>query len=151
MRERKTDLSVRRNSNYTISVVDGRGRELCFRDITGEDLEFLDHIIEPQTSEEEQQDREINFDQVVSILELLSTDKLDLKILPRRILSKVFNLVKDNILCNYMTKYNWLRHCYGIQNGSFANLGDMERVPMTKFVAMVDIHSNAMESLPKDA
>lgn len=152
MKGKRLNLSVVRNPNYTISVIDGAGKSLLFRDITGEDLEFLDQILNPDNSSvEESQPREISFDQVVSILHLVNLDGIDMKILPRRVISGVFRAVQENILCNYTSKYSWLKHCYGLQNGSFANLKTMEMVPMTKFVAMIEIHNNAMDSLSKEA
>jgi len=41
----QNELEVVRNHNYTVSVRDSRKREIVFRDITGEDLEYLDSII----------------------------------------------------------------------------------------------------------
>lgn len=144
------DLRVRKNSNYTVSVIDSHNREIRFRDITGEDLEFLDMLFGVGSEEKSSNGSSVNrvtFEDIVSILQLLCQDKLDIRNLTKRVILRVFSLVSEAVLCNYLTKYDWLRYCYGIQNGSFANLKDMERVPMTKFIAMVDIHNNAVSSL----
>lgn len=138
-------LVVKRNPNYTISVIDRKEHEVSFRDISGSDLEFLDNIIGGGEGEEKQ----INLDQVVEILNLLCTKRVDFKSLPQRTLLEIFEKIKDNILCNYMSKHTWLRLCYGVQNGSFAGVLDMEQVPMSMFMAMTQIHQEAIESINK--
>lgn len=144
------NLRIRKNSNYTVSVIDNCNREIRFRDITGEDLEFLDMLFEAENEEDSDNKSSVNtvtFDNMISILQHLCQDNLNIKDLTERVISKIFSLISEVILCNYIQKYDWLRHCYGIQNGSFANLKDMEKVPMTKFVALVDIHNKAVDSL----
>ena len=138
-------LSVRRNHDYTISVIDCRNREVSFRDIVGSDLEFLDKIIDAGDGKESL----ITLEQVVDILSMLCTKKADFKGLPQRTLLEIFEKIKENILCNYMSKHQWLRQCYGIQNGSFAGVLDMERVPMSMFIAMAHVHHDAIESMNK--
>lgn len=137
-------LSVRRNHDYTISVVDSKQREISFRDIKGSDLEYFDSIISP---EEKDETKELNLDQVVEILSALCTKKINFKSLPQRIIVQIFHHVKEHLLCNYMSKYDWLRRCYAIQNGSFLGVSTMEEVPMSKFVAMVQIHQDAIEAI----
>ena len=138
-------LSVRRNHDYTISVIDCRNREVSFRDIVGSDLEFLDKIIDAGDGKESL----ITLEQVVDILSMLCTKKADFKGLPQRTLLEIFEKIKENILCNYMSKHQWLRQCYGVQNGSFAGVLDMERVPMSMFIAMAHVHHDAIESMNK--
>lgn len=138
-------LVVKRNPNYTVSVIDRKERKVSFRDISGSDLEFLDNIIGGGEGEEKQ----INLDQVVEILDRLCTKRIDFKGLPQRTLLEIFEKIKENILCNYMSKHTWLRLCYGIQNGSFAGVLDMEQVPMSMFMAMTQIHQEAIESINK--
>jgi len=70
--------------------------------------------------------------------------------LTRKTIAQLFSCVKENILCNYLPKYKWLQICYGIQNGSFAGVSLMEAVPMTKFVAMAQIHKEAIDSMKHD-
>lgn len=143
-------LSVRRNHDYTISVIDCRNREVSFRDIVGSDLEFLDKIINVE-EEEEAKESLITLEQIVDILSRLCTKKADFKGLPQRTLLEIFEKIKENILCNYMSKQQWLRQCYGIQNGSFAGVLDMERVPMSMFIAMAHVHHDAIESMNKSS
>ena len=107
-------LSVRRNHDYTVSVIDSRQREVSFRDIQGSDLEFFDYLIGDSNNSTEA--RTLTLDGVVSILSELCTKELDFKSLPQRIIFEIFKLVKENVLCNYMSKYDWLRQCYSIQN-----------------------------------
>lgn len=140
-------LSVRRNHNYTVSVIDSKQREISFRDIRGSDLEYLDSLINPENEGDE---RELSLDQVVSILSTLCVRDFDFKRLPQRIIVQIFRHVKEQLLCNYMSKYEWLRRCYAMQNGSFAGVSAMEEVPMSKFVAMVQIHQDAIEAMRND-
>ena len=140
-------LSVRRNHDYTITVVDSKNREISFRDIKGSDLEYLDSVLKGGDDEEP---KEIKFDQVVDILSRLCIREIDFKDLTQRTIVRIFDHIKEQLLCNYMSKYDWLRQCYAIQNGSFAGLPTMEEVPMSKFVAMVQIHQDAVEAIKKD-
>lgn len=142
----KNELRVERNDNYTISLIDKNGHTLSFRDITGNDLEFLDRILECDDS-----DVTLNFDDINSILSRLVVGEINFYKFPRRIIRDIFNCIVEHILCNYIKKYNWLEACYGIQNGSFVNLSEMEKVPMTKFMAMVEIHKSAIDSIQKDS
>ena len=137
-------LSVRRNHDYTISVIDSKQREISFRDLKGSDLEFIDSVLGGE--EDKGKAKEISLDQIVSILSALCTRDADFKTLPRRTIIKIFNGVKEHILHNYMPKYDWLRQCYSMQNRSFAEVSSMEEVPMSKFVAMVQIHNAAVEA-----
>ena len=140
-------LSVRKNHDYTVSVIDSRQREISFRDIQGSDLEFFDYLIGDSNNSTEA--RTLTLDGVVSILSELCTKELDFKSLPQRIIFEIFKLVKENVLCNYMSKYDWLRQCYSIQNGSFMQIQAMEQVPMSKFVVMAQIHNDAIEAMNK--
>lgn len=142
------ELSVRLNHNYTVSILDRKNRELIFRDITGKDLEFLDFLL--KTEDENIEGIKLNTDQVIKILEKISLDKIDFNKFPPRIIFSIFKKISEVILCNYMTKITWLKACYGIQNGSFMNVLDMEKVPMSKFMAMIRIHEDAIESLNKN-
>lgn len=147
MSSTKNDFRVVRNYNYTISLFDQRGRELVFRDIKGADLEFLDQLFSKEDATDESSGAAITLDEVVSILDHISCKKIRFQSLPQSIISGIFDKVKEHILCNYMTKMTWLGACYGIQNGSFVNVLDMEQVPMTKFMAMTQIHQQAIDSI----
>lgn len=133
-------LSARKNSNYTVSVFDSRSREIRFRDIKGSDLEYLDSMFAEENSE-------LSFDQVVELLSTLCTRDLDFRSLTQRTIVQIFDIVKEHILCNYMTKIDWLRRCYGVQNGSFAGVSDMEEIPLSKFTVMAQIHLEAIENI----
>lgn len=143
-------LFVTRNHDYTISIYDGKGKELIFRDITGKDLEFFDKLFDYKQGEDERKQTRLDFVGIEKILSLLILSEVEIGSLTRRVITEVFKHVNENILCNYMPKYHWLQACYGIQNGSFSNLAAMEEVPMTKFIAMVQIHKDAMDSIRKE-
>lgn len=145
---KKNEFDVIKNYNYTITLRDKRGRELNFRDICGNDLEFLEKIFE--TNEEGEETRRISFDNLVSILELINTNSVDFKNFPQRITVKIFQVIQENILINYMPKYDWLIRCFSIQDGSFCGVSEMEKVPMTKFIAMCQIHKDAIELIKND-
>lgn len=148
--KRTHEFEVIRNHNYTIIIKDQKGREINFRDITGEDLEYLDLILDNQGQEINNEQKRISFENIQSILDLLNIDNVNFGQLTQGVIIGIFNCVKEHILCNYIPKYSWLKACYGIQNGSFVNVLEMERVPMTKFIAMTQIHKDAMDSLKND-
>lgn len=127
-------------------MIDQRERKLKFRDITGEDLEYLESIF---SSSDEKQATSLNLDQVKEIVNKLSSEGLDCGVFTQSVIFEIFVCLKDHILCNYMPKTTWLKICYGIQNGSFAGVADMEKVPMTKFVVMSQIHKEAIDSMDK--
>lgn len=142
------EFEVIRNYNYTITIKDKKGREINFRDITGEDLEYLDVILDNQGQQElKEEQKRVSFEDVQRIINYLNLDGMNSGALTQKTIIKVFNCIKEHILCNYMPKYTWLRACYGIQNGSFMNVLDMEKVPMTKFIAMTQIHKEAVDSV----
>ena len=148
--KRKHEFEVIRNHNYTITVKDQKGRKIDFRDITGEDLEYLDLILDNQGQEINNEQKRVSFEDIQSILDLLNIDNVNFGQLTQGVIIGIFNCIKEHILCNYIPKYSWLKACYGIQNGSFANVLEMEKVPMTKFIAMTQIHRDAMDSLKND-
>lgn len=142
------EFEVIRNYNYTITIKDKKGREINFRDITGEDLEYLDVILDNQGQQElKEEQKRVSFEDVQRIINYLNLDGMNSGALTQKTIIKVFNCIKEHILCNYMPKYTWLKACYGIQNGSFMNVLDMEKVPMTKFIAMTQIHKEAVDSV----
>jgi hypothetical protein len=144
------DLEVIRNHDYTITIKDKKGREIRFRDITGEDLEYLDSVLDGEGEDLQEGQKRISFEDIQKIIDYLNLDGIKSGSLTQRIIVKVFNCVKEHILCNYLPKYSWLKTCYGIQNGSFVNVLDMEKVPMTKFIAMAQIHKEAIDSMKNE-
>lgn len=141
------DLEVIRNHDYTITVKDSKGRKINFRDITGEDLEYLDSVLDGEGEDLQEGQKRISFEDIQKIIDYLNLDGIRSGSLTQRTIVRVFNCIKEHILCNYIPKYSWLKTCYGIQNGSFVNVLDMEKVPMTKFIAMAQIHKEAVDSM----
>lgn len=141
-------LSTRRNHDYTISVIDSSFREISFRDIKGSDLEFFDSLIGGE-SPDKPETKELTLDQVITMLSRLCTRKLNFRSLSQKTIIDIFEQIKEHVLCNYMPKYNWLRQCYNIQDGSFAQIQAMEQVPMSMFVVMIQIHNDAIEAMNK--
>lgn len=129
--------------------MDGCGRVLVFRDICGGDLELLESIINPESLENGTKVL-LDLDDVITILNLINEQGVDFINLPRRVIFGVFSKVKEHVLCNYAPKIEWLKICYGIQNGSFCNVSAMESVPMSKFMVMFQIHQEAIASINKD-
>jgi len=145
------EFEVIRNHNYTITIKDRKGREIKFRDITGEDLEYLDVILGDKDENLKEGQKRVSFENIQNIIDYLNLDGISSGSFTQKTIIKVFNCIRDNILCNYISKYSWLKACYGIQNGSFANVLEMEKVPMTKFIAMTQIHKEAIDSMkPND-
>lgn len=144
------EFEVIRNHNYTITIKDSKDRKINFRDITGADLEYLDLILKNEGQEINEEQKRISFEDIQNILTLLGIDGANFGLLTQGIIIGIFNCIKEHILCNYIPKYSWLKACYGIQNGSFANVLEMEKVPMTKFIAMTQIHKDAMDAINND-
>lgn len=141
-------LDLKRNYDYTISLIDVNKRELVFRDIRGDDLEFLDHVFKYDPEGKNKKDTILSFDDICIILNKLLVRPYGFTIgkLTKPTVHEVFTLVRENILCNYMPKVIWLKYCYGMQNSSFANLEQMESVPMSKFAAMAEIHNEILSN-----
>lgn len=141
----KANLKTRINSNYTVTCIDGRGNQVSFRDITGNDLEYLDTMLagdEPTLTSRD----------VIGLLGTLSVRPgINFGGLVPMTIRSLYMAVQENILKSYMPKEAWLKNCYAIQNGSFQNLAHMEHVPMSKFVAMCQIHKEAMDQMDNKA
>jgi len=123
--------------------VDGRGRKLCFRDITGNDLEYLDSLFDTESET-------ITGSDISAILEHLCIRPLRAAKLTPRTIRSLYHALREHILCNYMSKETWLKQCYSIQNGSFQGVSAMETVPMSKFTAMCMIHKEAMDQIKNE-
>lgn len=147
--KKRIPLTLDINHNYTISISDDRGHTLKFRDIRGNDLELLDQIFKYDPDNKKIEDTSISFDDVCTILNTLLVEPSGFSVqrLTKPLINEVFTLVRDNILCNYLPKIIWLKNCYGIQNSSFANLEQMESVPMSKFIVMMEIHKEALDKV----
>ena len=139
------DLEVVREYNYVITLYDKRKRKIQFRDITGKDLEFLERIL----GEEKEGGLELN--DAISILEKISVTSIQINRLTKRDILRVFKAVSENILCNYIPKVKWLEVCYALQNNSFVALEFFENQPMTKVMAMIQVHQIAIEHLKKQS
>lgn len=138
-------FSITINPNYTVSVFDLRKRELIFRDIVGSDLEYIENYIEKS-----KEPGSNSLDHIISILQIINTQNLNFSQFSKKTLCLLFQIVNKHILCNFVTKVEWLKICYVIQKGSFANVLEMEKVPMSKFITMHKIHLELMESTPPD-
>lgn len=132
---------VKVNYDYTITCVDRNDRELVFRDLTGLDIELLDSLLTDGKT--------LSPEAVVRILDLLKVSSRPERIsqLTPRVIRSLYYKVSEHILVNYLNKESWLRQCYSIQNGSFQNVLEMERVPMSKFAAMCMIHKEAIDQM----
>ena len=133
--------SVIREHNYTISIVDRKGNKLSFRDITGKDLEFLEKYIDGEES--------LTIDGVIDILKRINLSKIGIEKLTPRVIKEVFEIVGQEILCNFITKFKWLEVCYALQNNSFVAIDYFESQPMTKVMAMIQVHENAIAEMNK--
>lgn len=133
--------SVIREHNYTISIVDRKGNKLSFRDITGKDLEFLEKYIDEEES--------LTIDGVIDILKRINLSKIGIEKLTPRVIKEVFEIVGKEILCNFITKFKWLEVCYALQNNSFVAIDYFESQPMTKVMAMIQVHENAIAEMNK--
>jgi hypothetical protein len=133
--------SLSREHNYTILITDKNKKSLSFRDITGEDLEYLERFF--------QEGKTLSVEETISILELVNVSDVRISKLTLRVIREVFDIVTEEILCNYMPKFKWLEVCYALQNNSFVALKFFESQPMTKVMAMIQVHQNAIAEMKK--
>ena len=133
--------SVIREYNYTISIIDRKGNKLVFRDITGKDLEFLEKYIDEEEN--------LSIENVIDILKRINLSKIKIEKLTPRVIKEVFEIVGKEILCNFITKFKWLEVCYALQNNSFVAIDYFESQPMTKVMAMIQVHENAIAEMNK--
>jgi hypothetical protein len=139
-------VEVRENPDYTVSCLDANGAEIVFRDMTGSDIELFESLLGDDG-------KTFTSESVIKVLDTLKVSALPERIsqLPPRIIRSLYQTVSEHILINYMGKESWLRQCYSIQNGSFQNVLEMEKVPMSKFTAMCLIHKEAIDQMNSDA
>ena len=133
---------VEREYNYTIAITDRKGKSLHFRDITGKDLEFLERYLG-----EEQKD--ISFDDVILLIEHVSVTQGVIRKLTPVVIKEIFGILVKEIFCNFMPKFKFLEVCYYLQNSSFVALDFFESQPMTKVMAMIQIHQSEVEKINK--
>lgn len=134
--------SIVREHDYTVSIIDRKGNKLRFRDITGNDLEFLEQHIDEES-------KELTLDTVIIILEELSVFRVSIKKLTPRVIKEIFEIIAEEILCNFIPKFKWLEVCYALQNNSFVAINYFESQPMTKVMAMIQVHENAIAEINK--
>jgi len=134
--------TITREYNYLITILDRRGNRLQFRDITGKDLEFLERYF----SEGEKQ---IVYEDLVGIIEHVSTRPELIRKLVPRVVKEIFDMLSKEIFCNFMPKFKFLEVCYYLQNNSFVALDFFESQPMTKVMAMIQIHQSEIENINK--
>jgi hypothetical protein len=132
---------VTREPNYTISIKDRNNKSICFRDITGKDLEVLERFFE--------KGNELTSECVISVLELINLSDIPVKKLTPRVIKEIFEIVSKEIFCNFMPKIKWLELCYALQNNSFVAIDFFESQPMTKVMAMLQVHQNAIAEIRK--
>jgi len=133
--------STIREHNYTISIVDRNNNALQFRDITGEDLEFFERYFE--------ESQDLTIDDVIIILEKINLSSVRIGRLTPKVIKEVFEIVVKEIFCNFMPKLKWLEVCYALQNNSFVAMNFFESQPMTKIMAMIQVHQDAISELKK--
>jgi len=134
--------TVTREYNYLITILDRRGNRLQFRDITGKDLEFLERYF----SEGEKQ---IVYEDLVGIIEHVSTRPELIRKLVPRVVKEIFDILSKEVFCNFMPKFKFLEVCYYLQSNSFVALDFFESQPMTKVMAMIQIHQSEIENINK--
>lgn len=135
--------SVEREYNYRITIKDRAGKSLQFRDITGKDLEYLERFFKEERGE-------MTIDDAVQVLEHVSMNQVPLTKLTPRVIKDIFGIVSKEIFCNFMPKFKFLEVCYYLQNNSFVALDFFESQPMTKVMAMVQVHQQEIEKINKD-
>jgi hypothetical protein len=133
--------SIIREHNYTIFIKDRNDNVLNFRDITGEDLEFLERYFDEK--------KDLTITDVITVLEKINISNVSIRKLTPKVIKEVFEIVVKEIFCNFMPKLKWLEVCYALQNNSFVAISFFESQPMTKVMAMVQVHQEAVSELKK--
>lgn len=129
-------MNHKENYDYTVSIIIGNN-ELKFRDLCGKDLEYIEYLLGESDK--------VSFKKMCEVIKFLYVGEGNILSIPAKKIPKIFEILQEKILCNYMPKINWLQYCYAIQNSSFSNLESMELQPLNKFKAMCDIHEGAIE------
>lgn len=133
--------STIRRHNYTISIIDKNNNALHFRDITGQDLEFYERFFE--------ESKDLTISEVIDILEEINLSHIKISKLTPKVIREVFEIVVKEIFCNFMPKLKWLEVCYALQNNSFVAMNFFESQPMTKIMAMIQVHQDVMSESNK--
>lgn len=134
--------TIIREYNYRITIIDRNDNSLQFRDITGKDLEFLERYLGEEA-------KEIKFEDVITVIEHISVSPDRIKKLVPKVIKELFDILIREILCNFMPKFKFLEVCYHLQNSSFVALDFFESQPMTKVMAMIQIHQSEVEKINK--
>ncbi len=135
-------MTVQESYDYTVTCLDEVGNGIVFRDATGADIEFFDYLLSDDG-------KTLSADSLVKVLNLLKVSESPTRIsqLTPRAIRALYKAISNTILVNYLDKESWLRQCYSIQNGSFQNVSEMEKIPLSKFAAMCLIHKEAMDQM----
>ena len=123
-----------------------RGDTLILRDITGNDLEFLDCFLDIEEDDSEQ--NRLEFVEIVTIIQYLVCNNVEIKRLWSRDVTKIWRLVAENILCRYMDKRAFLKLAGVLQNGRF--ITTLENIPMAKLILMADVYKEIVEEQSKE-
>ena len=123
---------VEREYNYTIAITDRKGKSL--------------HFLERYLGEEQ---KDISFDDVILLIEHVSMTQGVVRKLTPVVIKEIFGILVKEIFCNFMPKFKFLEVCYYLQNSSFVALDFFESQPMTKVMAMIQIHQSEVEKINK--
>ena len=134
--------TIAREYNYKVTITDRNNNSLQFRDITGKDLEFLERYLGEEA-------KEIKFEDVITIIEYVSISTNTVKKLTPKVIKELFDILIREIFCNFMPKFKFLEVCYHLQNSSFVALDFFESQPMTKVMAMIQVHQSEVEKINK--
>jgi hypothetical protein len=139
-------VSLRKNYNYTYDVVSTNGARATFKDITGADLEYLEVLFleEGKTL--------IPVTEKVELLQkLLVNGSCPTTWAISYVHSAFLIIFKEILEHEFITKQEWLRLLYAMQNQSFVGIAEMEKQPMNKFLAMRDVHIQAIQAIKNEA
>lgn len=136
-----TKATFETTPNYCLKIICAN-RYILLKDITGEDLELIGHVLETDTK-----DLEV-------ICELLSNKLVsgnkscvyDPRKFPIKFLYSVFKIYLAEIVAKeYIDKVSWLKGVYYMQKNSFRDITILEKLPMNQFLVMLNIHKEAVE------
>jgi hypothetical protein len=141
-----TKVTSEASYNYTYRLIHHpTNKYISLRDITGNDLELLEQIINERESQ-----KDLNIicdflcDKVYCGKNLYRYDVRELSV---KMLYVVFETYIDKIISTeYMDKPTWLKAVYYMQKNSFRDVAVLEKMPLNKFLVMLDIHKEAVNA-----
>lgn len=126
-------MQIAENYDYTYSISDNLdSRQLQFRDITGNDLEFIEYLFDSKSSIDS-----TDFCELIIKRFCLNIGNDGFISLPLKFLRDCVKVYIDSVINkHFISKLDWLEILFYLNNQSFSGFDKYENMPMEKFLAM---------------